>query len=1003
MRHSFDQALTVLSFFGNTLRRSSWCLPAVLVAGCEPTAATTASPWAGLDVTIPTVPIIPYENTCGERTDVVRVPSACPSLEAALEVVDPGGTIRLGPGTYAGAPIVRAVTVVGAGVGQTTIHGTAEDAPALRVTGSGEVVLRALRVVGDAGLLSGESTTAIGAPSGPAATTVRPSLTLEDVALVGGGIGVSGEFSAVVLRGCSAHGARDHVLSLARTGRLVVDGLTAASIGGSVVRLDASTIVAPGELDLRGVTVDGAGDVALLFRALGYPVTVHGLSIARAGGASAVRLESVAGLSRLTEITIDRPTGDGVALAAGSAAELTGLTVTHAAGAGLRAAGSAVTIQDSDLLAGGAAVEIDLDGATASVISRTRLRSAGSDGAIVRSTGGSVTFSDTQSNQNAGRGIRVELRGPASVDIADCVASQNGKPGIQVAGFAAAASGPVRMRDSRMGFNTFAGAIFEGLGDVVVERTRIHSTSNGTCPEAGLSPRGGLGMLVMRSAVHVLCSSIVASESSGLFVAGCDSASASALGTTVTVESSRLACNGLDVQFERIAGAACEGVFLAPPESTACPPESGRPELKLPSVECECVGTSDAHMCFEGEPLRACRVQTAVLEPLKFCPETTCAPACVCKASEVCLSDNSCCAPSCAGRLCGDDGCGGSCGVCTPGDTCTSEGACCTPSCSGKSCGDDGCGGSCGVCPAGAKCGSDGTCCAPSCDGKSCGSDGCGGLCGFCVAGATCSAGKCCLPSCAAKTCGDNGCGGSCGSCASGAVCTSGACCTPACAGKSCGDDGCGGSCGGCPAGEACAADGKCAAASCVGRCGQADEAWPCQCDAVCGEFGGCCPDFGNACGCAPSCGQRECGSDGCGGSCGACGPGLGCGPEGYCGPTSCSGRCGDTDPRAPCRCDTDCARYRDCCDDVGTCGCAPDCQGRECGPDGCGGVCGSCPLGQICGVQGLCAFPSSCAGACGELDPGGGCACDAACLAVGDCCPDFCATCSALTPGVCP
>ncbi len=53
----------------------------------------------------------------------------------------------------------------------------------------------------------------------------------------------------------------------------------------------------------------------------------------------------------------------------------------------------------------------------------------------------------------------------------------------------------------------------------------------------------------------------------------------------------------------------------------------------------------------------------------------------------------------CAGKQCGEDGCGGSCGTCAAGLTCQS-GACvaCTPSCEGKTCGDDGCGGSCGTC-----------------------------------------------------------------------------------------------------------------------------------------------------------------------------------------------------------------------------------------------------------------------------------------------------------------
>ena len=64
------------------------------------------------------------------------------------------------------------------------------------------------------------------------------------------------------------------------------------------------------------------------------------------------------------------------------------------------------------------------------------------------------------------------------------------------------------------------------------------------------------------------------------------------------------------------------------------------------------------------------------------------------------------CVSSCAGKVCGDDGCGGACGACPAASICVS-GACvasCTPSCAGKVCGDDGCGGSCGTCPPGAAC-----------------------------------------------------------------------------------------------------------------------------------------------------------------------------------------------------------------------------------------------------------------------------------------------------------
>jgi hypothetical protein len=74
--------------------------------------------------------------------------------------------------------------------------------------------------------------------------------------------------------------------------------------------------------------------------------------------------------------------------------------------------------------------------------------------------------------------------------------------------------------------------------------------------------------------------------------------------------------------------------------------------------------------------------------------------------------------------------------------------ATCTPSCSGKECGDDGCGGTCASCPGGYGC-QGYTCvqttCVPSCSGKQCGDDGCGSQCGYCSGGQTCntSTGQC--------------------------------------------------------------------------------------------------------------------------------------------------------------------------------------------------------------------------------------------------------------------
>jgi len=80
-----------------------------------------------------------------------------------------------------------------------------------------------------------------------------------------------------------------------------------------------------------------------------------------------------------------------------------------------------------------------------------------------------------------------------------------------------------------------------------------------------------------------------------------------------------------------------------------------------------------------------------------------------CNESGLCVSD---CPKQCAGKECGDDGCGGSCGDCPEGYGCDS-GICvagCKPDCLGKECGPDGCGGNCGACGFDFVCVADGIC-----------------------------------------------------------------------------------------------------------------------------------------------------------------------------------------------------------------------------------------------------------------------------------------------------
>src|SRR6185295_18222769 len=83
------------------------------------------------------------------------------------------------------------------------------------------------------------------------------------------------------------------------------------------------------------------------------------------------------------------------------------------------------------------------------------------------------------------------------------------------------------------------------------------------------------------------------------------------------------------------------------------------------------------------------------------------------------------CIPDCEARECGDDGCGGRCGMCPEGRACEERmghcvscggGDCaCKPSCDRRVCGSDGCGGSCGTCASDQSCTKNGVCQASSC------------------------------------------------------------------------------------------------------------------------------------------------------------------------------------------------------------------------------------------------------------------------------------------------
>lgn len=127
----------------------------------------------------------------------------------------------------------------------------------------------------------------------------------------------------------------------------------------------------------------------------------------------------------------------------------------------------------------------------------------------------------------------------------------------------------------------------------------------------------------------------------------------------------------------------------------------------------------------------------------------------------------------------------------------------------------------------------------------------------------------------------------------------------------------------------------------CVGRqCG------PDGCGGSCGDCDATRVCRGGNCICEPDCAGRQCGDDGCGDSCGECEVGSVCdGGKCVCAPDCTDKECGDDGCGGSCG---ECDAIGEACEE-GSCVCAPFCQARECGSDGCGGSCGDCRSGFEC------------------------------------------------------
>lgn len=324
-------------------------------------------------------------------------------------------------------------------------------------------------------------------------------------------------------------------------------------------------------------------------------------------------------------------------------------------------------------------------------------------------------------------------------------------------------------------------------------------------------------------------------------------------------------CNGLECGDNGCGGQCGQcGDGLPCMAGTCCVPVCG--SAKCGEDSCGrpegCGKCAVGFRCKDGE---CCKQQCAGME----CGDDGCGGTCGECASDRFCESGTCRPKGCEGRWCGIGIGGVDCGTCktAQGEICYA-GSCCTPDCgddlSGKICGTDGCGGSCGSCEGDKVCCFDGsTCCPAECGGRECGPDGQGGYCGpECPNGHICTEeGKCCQPYCPGQ-CGDDGCGGSCGTCKAGVDChnyfcpqTTNECLNGYC--ESCN-----------PKVENCDGVASENCRNCPGDCGCTGK-YECINDRCC----------------IPECGTRECGDNGCGVPCGLCGHGAVCSPAGMCEP----------------------------------------------------------------------------------------------------------------------
>ncbi len=173
-------------------------------------------------------------------------------------------------------------------------------------------------------------------------------------------------------------------------------------------------------------------------------------------------------------------------------------------------------------------------------------------------------------------------------------------------------------------------------------------------------------------------------------------------------------------------------------------------------------------------------------------------------------------------------------------------------------------------------------------------------------------------------------------------------------------------------------------APSCGDRCEGADGCGgECECKDTLSECAGACAEteqcVGGQCVCEPQCTGKACGADGCGGTC-PCPDGHVQNAEGDWVPLA---ECTDQCPTSGWACGLLCGRDCGACSSgaqcaLGQCACAPKCDGSSCN-DGCGGSC-ECGAGTLCNPAGACVPAAACKDTCASESASCGAVCGKEC-----------------------